>query len=410
MLQSLLISAVCLPSIVEATRLAGAGDSHICPSCVLQEGDTHTCQGVTFTLGTPLGEGRWGAVFRTTDSKYAVKIETQTRRNDKFSHLKNYEHECGVMREFEAVDGIQVPACRAICIHEGKSVLVMDLIQTAVDMKHISQDTHGYDMRAVARQIYESATAMLAKHIVNVDQRAENIVVGSHDTVYFIDMGMASRESEVQQYCNDKETVRRYALMKQYADLGGSAGCENQIGSEASLTLTSALDSLPTSSIEAMEGLTEAFCKNPFHELTLSKYYRVSATEEDKNFLEAFKGKVNWDDTVVPPVLKKQGDVWVKVGSKPVKVTGYNGRPQPHKIPNGARLLGIKCDSSWKLEDVSQFDPVNSKWDICKGWYYFKEAKVQYVANKVLEVLGRAGPAAAHLKEEAQNCIHQSGR
>merc|ERR1712060_215343 len=103
---------------------------------------------------------------------------------------------------------------------------------------------------------------------------------------------------------------------------------------------------------------------------------------EDKSFLEAFKGEVKWGDVVAPPVFEKKGGAWVKVGSRLVKVSsGWYGRPESHEIPAGARLVGVKCDNSWKLEDLSAFDPVNSRWDICKGWYYFERTNIQYVAD-----------------------------
>lgn len=362
---------------------------------VLDVGDTYTCQAITFTLKKKLGAGDWGDVFSTIDSKFAVKVETQQRTNDKYAHLKDFTHECTVMQALWQIRGISVPKCRALCKKDGFAVLVMDFIPNAEDMNTVKKkDT--FNIHRIAEQIYESVTTMVAKKIINVDQDAKNILVSDTSKVHFVDMGMAEFERDVDVICSDETYSERYAILRDLKALGKSASCDAQKSAQYYNTLRAALSSLPESR-EAMEGLVDAYCRAPHAELHSREFIKVSASAGDREFKGAFLGKDRWGDAA-PALFANQGGVWTKVNGTRVSVSsGERGVRETHEISEGSRLVGVRCNGQ-TVADLQDFDPRH----LCAGTYYFEAPSVELVREAVMSSLTTS--SLSDLQDRVQAC------
>eukprot|EP00928_Gymnodinium_smaydae_P087427 TRINITY_DN71692_c0_g1_i1.p1 TRINITY_DN71692_c0_g1~~TRINITY_DN71692_c0_g1_i1.p1 ORF type:complete len:409 (-),score=62.12 TRINITY_DN71692_c0_g1_i1:73-1299(-) len=373
-----------------------------------QVGDSFTCDGIPIEMGAMLAQGGWGAVFVTQNAQYAVKVEVKNMYSDKFWHLKDLKHECGILRQLTLVDGISVPRCLGICEHDGRQVMIMDLVKNAVDMRQVGSNVASYDMYSIGAQVYTSTAAMLSSSIVNVDQHPSNILVTDDSEVVFIDMGMAERESEIDEKLRDESYVKLYSAMNRFAALSFEDAYANQVGSQYSMTAHAALSSLPINSLDAMQGMVDAFCSDAASKYVVDKLYVIAANSLDKVFLEAFKGKSDAaGELVEPSLLRLNTDGrFVKIEEGPIQVQAASGkeRRENHNIPKGAVLIAVKCDADADFMDLAKFNPARYKDDLCKGKYYFQAKGFQYVTHIVEELLVRAGPSAADLLLKAQTC------
>merc|ERR1719401_524905 len=117
-------------------------------------------------------------------------------------------------------------------------------------MNSVRSNTADYDMYKIGRAVYFSVTAMLDQNIANVNPDSKNIMVDPESNVYFIDMDMASRQSEIEEMLSDATYAQKYVAVKRLADLnlGSDAKAEYQVGLEYSSTVSYAIGSLPTNS------------------------------------------------------------------------------------------------------------------------------------------------------------------
>lgn len=157
-----------------------------------------TVLGDRFRLTEPLGAGGMGRLFRALDLEFdtevAVKVlparfhESDTWYAEKDDKLAN---EGDIGRQLHGVDG--TPAVHLIGVHDGRSYVVMEIIE-GVSLTDLVKRNRSIKRRAavaIACQTGEILNAVHRRGFVHRDVKSDNIMVDPRGRVYLLDFGIA---------------------------------------------------------------------------------------------------------------------------------------------------------------------------------------------------------------------------
>jgi serine/threonine protein kinase len=359
MFSLMLRAAVLLAFVAVASSLRDA-------SPVLGKGDRFECMEngkntIIFTLGDELGIGQFGAVFKTLDGKYAVKVQRPITKKMAWFVKPGLSNECGVMRHLEAHGLANVPRCHALCRKDDKDIMVMDLVNGATLDEAEERDKFWTDQgsKRVGEELYHTAIGMLRAGVVNTDQSSQNIMTSSNGSIYLIDFGMAVLKSHFMSECKqlhssqDLISKRARLLSKYESHYGRAALCEVEWRALQEQTLGTMIYSLGAS-CEDESSLYEAFCKDQALEILrygaesppiiipITQQYR--AEENKRNFLEGSKSSGFYWHRDPDLILRPRDLMWLW------------HEQWKKEMPNGAELVGVDWGNSTDY-DKDSFPP-----------------------------------------------------